>query len=157
MELIIRKAQPEDSQFLFNLRNEESVRAVSLNSDSITWETHQQWFQKRLINLNSIIYISELDSVPVAQTRYDVSGEEAEVSIAVVKDFRGKGYGTEILRKTANQFFKDFPGVRAVKAFINLGNDASVRSFSKAGYQYVGRSNEGGLVRDKFVLKFFFD
>lgn len=152
MELTIRKAQSKDSQFLFNLRNEESVRAVSLNSDLISLDTHQQWFRKRLVNPNSIIYISESDFVPIAQTRYEVSGEEAEVSIAVVKEFRGKGYGSEILKKTASHFFKDFPEVRTVKAFINLGNEASVHSFRKAGYQYVGRSKEGGLERDKFVL-----
>lgn len=138
---------------MFNLRNEESVRLVSLNSAPISLETHRQWFQKRLADSNSVIYISELDSAPIAQTRYDVSGEEAEASIAVVKEFRGRGCGSEILKRTAKEFFKDFPAVKAVKAYINLGNAASVRSFSKAGYQYVGRSTEGGLERDKFVFK----
>lgn len=152
LKIKIRKALPRDSEFLFNLRNEESVRAVSLNSDPIKWENHQQWFKKRLVNPNNIIFISELEGKPVAQTRYDVSGDSAEASIAVVKDFRGRGLGSEILKRTAEKFWEAFPKVKAIHAFINLGNKASVRSFGKAGYQLAGQSDHGGLVRDEMVL-----
>lgn len=150
--LNIRKVRVKDSEFLFMLRNEESVRAVSLNSAPITWEAHQRWFEKKLANPNSMIYISESDSSPIAQTRYDVNGESAEVSISVVIEFRGKGYGSEILKRTAEKFFRNFPFVKTVKAYINMGNVISLRSFAKAGYQLIGNSEEGGLTRNLMIL-----
>ncbi len=152
-KLRIRKLKLEDSEFLFNLRNEEAVRLVSLNSNPISLDTHSQWFQKKLESQNSIIFISEVDSLPIGQTRYDLlNPKEAEVSIAVTSNFRGKGYGTEILKRTAKQFFQDFPGVEMIYAFINLGNEASLRSFAKAGYRLLGKSDLGGLTRNQMIL-----
>ena len=158
-EIKIRKALLEDSEFLFNLRNEESVRKVSGNPNIIPWENHQAWFKKRLVNPKSIIFIIELEGQSIAQTRYDLGGNgtaldgsDAEVSIAVAKDFRGKGLGTEILKKTAEKFWETFPEIKTIRAFINLGNEASVRSFSKAGYRLIGQSNHNGLVQNEMIL-----
>lgn len=152
-KLILRKADLRDSKFLFDLRNEESVRRVSLNDKPITSEEHRRWFEKKIADPNALLLIAEIGSEPIAQVRFDARGEEAEVSVAVVKDWRGKGYGTEILRQSARLCFKNFPAVERIRAFINLGNDSSVRSFSKAGYQYRERSEEGGLTRNLLILE----
>lgn len=152
-QIHLRKAAPGDLKFLFNLRNEESVRAVSLNSAPVDLNIHRKWFEKKLASSDSAIFIAEIGSSPVAQVRFDADGQSAEVSIAVVKDFRGKGYGAEILKAAAARFFSEFPDVKTIRAFINLGNDASLRSFGKAGYKLVGESDEGGLTRHLMVLE----
>jgi len=153
MNFKIRKALLGDSDFLFQLRNEESVRLVSLHGDPISLEVHQRWFANKLGNSNSVIFIAETDGVPIAQTRFDVIGNDAEVSIAVVKEYRGKGYGSEILRKTSRECFEMFPDLKVINAFINFGNDNSARSFSKAGYSYDRISENGGLTRRVMVIK----
>lgn len=153
----LRKAELTDLKFLFNLRNEESVKKVSLNSAPIDFDAHSKWFEKKLAVSDNVIFIAEIDSLPivqpVAQTRFDLDGNSAEVNIAVVAGFRGKGYGTEILKTAAARFFKEFPETKTVRAFINLGNDASLKSFTKAGYKYIGKSEEGGLMRHLMILE----
>ena len=149
----LRKAAPEDLEFLFNLRNEESVRAVSFNSAPIDLDTHRRWFEKKLASSGSVIFIAEIGSLPIAQVRFDADGPRAEVGIAVVKSFRGKGHGTEILKQASSRFLKEFQKIKTVNAFINLGNDISLRSFSKAGYRHIGKSDHGGLTRHLMILE----
>jgi len=87
----VRKAQQEDLEFVFALRNEESVRAASFSLDPITIETHQKWFEKVLADKNRQIYIIEVAGTPMAQVRFDIEGDGAEVNIAVSERFQGQG------------------------------------------------------------------
>ncbi len=153
MDFSLRKATPNDLEFLFNLRNEEVVRRFSLNSELISLDTHKKWFERKMASQDSVIFIAEKDSEPIAQTRFDLVGEDtAEVSIAVAADFRGKGYGTEILKQTTRLFLDSHPNVLMVRAYIELDNAASLRSFTKAGYRLKGESNDGGKTRHFLIF-----
>ncbi len=145
MEIQLRRANIKDLEFLFKLRNEEAVRSVSFNSDPIDLETHRKWFEKKLAGNESILFIAEEDSQPIAQVRFDrLSGGEAEINIAVTEKFRGKGYGSEILRKSSMQFFSEFPECGKIRAFIKPDNLASTRSFIKAGYVFQRETDHKG-------------
>lgn len=153
MNFILRKATEEDSEFLYHLRNEETVRHFSLNPDPIIWETHRTWFEKKLASPDSVIFVVEKNGTAIAQTRFDlVDAVHADINIAVVSEFRGKGYGTEIIKKTTVLFLTEHPAVSLVRAYINLGNEASRKSFAKAGYVLQGESNHGGLRRTLLVF-----
>lgn len=153
MNITLRKAQKDDSEFLFNLRNEEAVRRVSGNSESISFETHSAWFAKKLAGAASVIFITEEEGIPIAQIRFDIEGKDnADISIAVVASKRGKGYGATIIKAATTRFLEEHRDVSAVSAFINLGNEASRKSFAKAGYKDRGESNKSGLQRHLFVF-----
>ena len=135
--LNIRQATMGDLKFVFDLRNEEATRKVSFNSKTISPEEHRQWFEKKITDNNSIIYIVDIENLPIAQVRFDfINNKEAEINIAVTKDFRNKGYGTEVLKKTSSNFLEEFPRIKTIYAFIKPDNKASLRSFEKAGFLF---------------------
>lgn len=139
LDFKIRKAIPVDSEFLFSLRNEESVRKASFSSEPIALEDHQSWFKKVLADPSWQIYIIEVSGQPIAQVRFDgINEKEIEVNVAVSGNFQDKGYGSAILRETAKQFFKDFPDTNLIHAYIKPDNQSSLRSFGKADYQLIG-------------------
>lgn len=134
--MIVTRAMLEDAKFLFELRNEPEVRAVSWNREPLAWDNHIMWFRKSLANLNRSFFVLRSDSgEPVGQVRYDVSGEIAEVSVSVSNRFYGKGYASNGLKKSVKVFFESFPKVLVIFAHIMSDNIASIRTFEKAGYK----------------------
>ena len=139
MNFTLRKAIIGDSDFLLNLRNEEGVRKASFNQEPIKLESHSKWFQNKLKDENTQIFIVEVESRPMAMVRFDLIGDaDAEVNIAVTGKFQGKGYGSEILISSAGIFFEAFPLMEKIHAFIKPDNQASISSFSKAGFRSQG-------------------
>ena len=151
--LFLRRATKDDSTFLFTLRNEETVRHFSLTTDPIDHAVHEKWFAKRLASADSVIFIAEVAGAPIAQVRFDRAGREAEVSIAVVAAFRGKGYGTGIISEATKKCFDVFPDVGRVVAHINMDNAASEKSFTKAGYLSEGETEQNGVKRKQLVFR----
>lgn len=138
---------------MFDLRNDESVRRVSGNPEPISFETHSAWFAKKLTLTTSRIFIIEEQESPIAQTRFDLEGNgSAVISIAVIESHRGKGYGSRIIREATDTFFKEYSDVFTIRALINPGNEASLKSFAKAGYERKGESEEGGIMRHLLVF-----
>lgn len=145
MEIQLRRASIKDLGFLFKLRNEEAVRSASFNSDPIDLETHRKWFEKKLAGNDCILLIAEMDSRPVAQVRFDrLDNGDAEINIAVMEKFRGKGYGTDIIHKSSVMFFGEFPECARIFAYIKSDNAASIRSFTKAGYVFQKETEHKG-------------
>ncbi|MDO8429801.1 MAG: GNAT family N-acetyltransferase [bacterium] len=139
MNFTLRKVMIGDSDFLFNLRNEESVRRVSFNQESINPMGHSEWFKKKLADSQSQIFIAEVKSQSIGMVRFDLIGDaDAEVNVAVTEKFQGKGYGSGILRQSAVKFLELFPKINSIHAFIKPDNLVSIRSFIKAGYALQG-------------------
>lgn len=144
--LLLRRANAEDADFLFQLRNEQEVRAASWNTEAISYEEHRHWFEQSLANPLRIILIVEVNGNPVGQIRYDIDGtaKNAEVSIAFLPEQRGKGLGTEALVRSAQAIFAQFQNIRKLYAHIKSGNLGSANSFLKAGYTQTETENYKG-------------
>ncbi len=139
MNLQLRKATVADSRFLFELRNDASVREVSFSTEPIPFESHEKWLAKKLADTTSTIFIAETKGgVPLAQIRFDLVDEKtAEVSIAVAKEYRGKGYGSHVLSSASRRFFEEHPSLAFIRARIKTSNGSSLRSFEKSGYKRI--------------------
>lgn len=135
--LRLRKAIESDTDFLFGLRNEEGVRTLSWDTDPIPYETHRAWISRSLANPRRILLIAEVNGIPVGQARYDIDdiGASAEVSIAFLSEHRGKGFGSEALRRSAEIIFFNHPSIKTLCAHIKPENARSADFFAKAGYQ----------------------
>ncbi len=142
MDITIRRATGEDLDFLFHLRNEESVRVSSWHIEPVDLKTHTKWFLALLKDQKRVMYIGMRRDVSVGQVRFDCleKGNVAEVSASVSEEFRGRGYGTKILELGSAACFNDFPSVLSIRASIRLDNQASLRTFEKAGYVFEERS-----------------
>jgi len=128
-----RKAEEKDMMQVFEWANDPLSRANSYFSEPIELQTHKTWFDKKLKDKNSFIYIAEVENKPAGMVRYDIGEENTVVGILVGKHFRGKGLASDFLRDTAKLYFKE--NQKTVLAYIKKENMASVRSFEKADYK----------------------
>ena len=102
-ELLISEAKVNDSKFVWELRNEYSIREMMKDTSFIDWKTHEEWFQKVLFNDNSHIYIGFFKNQPVAMVRFDLSEnfkQAFEISIAVKTKFQGIGIAKKLLQES---------------------------------------------------------
>lgn len=134
-ELTYRKAELKDMELVFNWSNDALTRANSYNSEPILFETHKQWFESKLKAVDSYLFIAQRGQVPVGLVRYDIKSDHAVVGILLDEKHRGKGYAVDMLRDSARIYFKS--GTLPIQAYIKEGNLASVKSFQKAGYQFL--------------------
>ena len=143
-DLEIRCACAADARALYEWRNDPAVRAVSRNKESIDWNTHQSWFASVLTAPDRPILIGFRGGAPVGVVRFDVEGEEAEVSIYLVPGHHPPGEGQSLLRSAQRWLIANRRDVRRLRAEIAAGNARSERLFLRAGYrlkhaQYIKR------------------
>lgn len=133
--IVLRKAKNEDSPFLYDLRNDPLVKTKAFNQGHISLTTHKNWFQKKINDSNTLILIAENKKNKIGQVRFDIDNEKkfAEIDIAIVKKYRGFGYGPKILDSACKHAFKNLK-INKIFAFIKENNVASLKSFSKAGF-----------------------
>lgn len=141
MEMNLRRAQKSDMEFLFNLRNEDSVRAASWSTDRVEMSAHQAWLDSSLQNPKRILYIIEVDGKSAGQVRFDIDdgGKTVEISTSVSGGFQGKGIGSSSLRAADKILFENFPDIDKIFAHIKADNPASINAFLKAGYANQGK------------------
>ena len=148
----LRPASIEDAALLWNWRNDPPVRSLSFSSDPIPWQEHLQWFQHKLKDPQSRIYIGIDDyNEPTGQIRVEPGGtREAEVHISVDPARRGRGYGSSMLIAIQENLFR-LDQVDTIHAFIKPANSASIRSFEKTGFVDKGLAELPGQVARHYV------
>ena len=119
MNVILRKATIADTRFVFNVRNQDSVRSVSWNSAPIVWEKHKEWFSKNY----SYYWIIEKNCGFVRL-------KDSEVSIALLDKYHNMGIGAKVL--------KDERWGNDVRAEVKLDNLQSLYCFLNAGFKPTG-------------------
>ncbi len=137
-QITLRQAWADDCPLLFSWANDPATRSASFRSSELVWEDHQQWFLQRLQDPQTVIYIGEDSSGRAhGQARFHRQCDRATVSIVVAPEFRGAGWGRELIalsiRTLAREYF-----VRHVDAFIKPGNLPSIRMFESAGFTLAG-------------------
>jgi len=150
--ILVRPAQKNDAQMLFEWRNDSLSRRMSLSSNFIGLGEHLKWFSKVLNNFNQLLLICEnVDGTPVGMVRFDVRSDMSLVSINLASSWRGKGLGRLCLKVAINRFRNTYPSVNALYANILLNNLPSKMLFEKAGFSVVGKD------KDVFLLKYSFN
>jgi len=132
--LSLRPVQENDVRLVWEWANDPLTRSVSFSTRKIPWEEHVKWFSGKLAEPNCRFFIA-LDAAgsPAGQVRYQIEGEQAVVSVSLAPEQRGKGYGSYILKLSAQRIFTETP-VTLIHAYIKPDNTASIGAFAKAGY-----------------------
>ncbi len=131
-EVILAKI--EDMRDVFDLSNDYEVRKNSFNPEKINWKEHQNWFKNKLKDENCFFYVIKKDDKFIAQVRFDkVNYKEYDISISISNSFRGKGYGTKILKSSSQKILFEH-NVKKINAYIKNENKISQKIFEKAGY-----------------------
>lgn len=138
--MIFRKATKQDSDILFEWRNDPETKANSSNTGLIKRDEHEAWLDKTLQNPNRILFIVEENREAVGTMRADKLSEEDsyELSWTVAPEARGRGLGKKMLM----QGVENFKGSN-LKAVIKKENIASIKMAEFAGF--TKESEEDGV------------
>lgn len=139
--LTIRRAVEADSRDIWQWRNDPTTKANSINSDDVSWENHCVWYQKSLQNPDRFLYIGiDPTDQKIGMCRFDISGDEAEVSINLNPAFRNQKLSEPLLISSIRQFYKSSNIV--LLATIKHFNIASQQCFKKAGFTHISEDSE---------------
>ena len=129
-----RLASEDDSTKLFEWRNHSTVRAVSRNTELISWNDHQQWFADVLSSPLKVLLIGYILEVPVGVVRFDIKDDTAEVSIYLVSGSNEAGRGQDLLESAERWLKTHKPEIRKLFACVLGSNDRSHHLFKGADY-----------------------
>ena len=155
--LFLRALEPEDLDILYKWENN-----LELWKYGSTLTPYSKFALRDYLNdsLQGIIYTRQLrlmavekESLAVIGTvdifDYDPIHRRAGIGILVDMQFRGKGYGGEILNLSAGYAF-DTLHLNQLYAYIPVSNTASFNLLSKCGYEQAGLLKSWIKTRDGF-------
>ena len=150
--LTIRPAASADCELLWKWRNDPEVRAASFNSDMIEWAVHQRWFDARMADSQCTILIAcDESGEAIGQVRFDLIGDgEFEIAVSIDQRHRASGYGGRLIQMTTDDFLSTGE-LRTIHAYIKPENIASIRAFTRAGYENVGVAERRGSLCEHLV------
>ena len=147
-EFSVRFADKSDIKNVFELSNDDLVRANSINTNKILWDDHVNWFNNRIKNTKEPFYIAETSEGNfVAQIRFNKEEDGFVISVSIDKNFRGKGLGSKVIEK-ASKKLNEYP----ITAYVKNDNIPSQKSFIKAGYMPDGQK----IINNEIFLKYKF-
>lgn len=125
--LRLRPATFSDAKVLFEWRNDPETRSASHNQEKFSFDSHVGWLKKSLKEKNRIIYIAEIDKIPVGTVRTDLDESVYKLSWMVNPKYRGQGIGKRMVVLLAKQISNP------ICAEIKSGNLASSRIAEACG------------------------
>lgn len=94
MEILLRKVQKSDWDFILNLRNKNIFKKYFQNQEHITKKAHYEYLTKQKCNQNFFNWIICYKSKDVGYVRI----LDNDISIMIKPDFHGKGIGTDAIK-----------------------------------------------------------
>lgn len=155
-ELSVRQASWEDVNDLFEWRNDPVTQSMSLTKGSVERADHERWLRMVLADPSRLLLIIEAGakSDRLGVVRFDVSGDEALVSLNLNPAYRGRGLAARLLGAAetfALGFFTEREVLR-IRAEIMPENEASIRTFERAGYRKSSSSGPQLLIFTRLVV-----
>lgn len=151
----IRNATQEDLMLYFNWVNDEQVRMQSFNTMSIDLQTHTRWFENKLKDDNSYLFVFENernDKIGQVRIEQETVSKKAIIGVSVDKKYRGKGLAPKILRRGIEHFLSTNKDV-LIEAYIKEDNKSSIKSFIKAGFLFKKKIDYRGIKSLLFIYK----
>ena len=120
-----------DAEDVLEWRNDEKTRENSFNSERISLLSHLKWFERKLGQADTYMFIVMDGMEKVGSIRVDVTDDIGEISYMIAPKARGKGYGSRAIALVEGQMP---PEVKSLMGLTLKTNTASGRCFEKNGY-----------------------
>lgn len=135
MTVGLRQARAQDVGLLFDFVNRPDCLAAKAKTQGlIDWPDHQVWFENRLNDPASFLYIVEDAGNAIGQVRLQADDDGAyQVDIYIAPDQRGQGRACQALIMAIDDLAQRQPDAKVV-AVVRLHNKASQALFKKAGF-----------------------
>ena len=132
----LRKADFSDIEFLWYLRNQPDVYKYFRQARPVEWQEHILWITPVILGFsNKELFVIENSKKPVGQIRIDyLNPKEAEISISILKEFRGRGFAAAAVRLAAATTKKQGRKQR-LTAEVHKKNIASQELFKKLNFK----------------------
>ncbi|MDB5210961.1 MAG: hypothetical protein JWQ30_1788 [Sediminibacterium sp.] len=143
--ICLEEATAKDCELLYNWANDAEVRSMSIDHRPIVWSDHVKWFEKKLADTNTKIFILKDDQQRVGQIRLENKNDEWVIGYSIAAGCRGKGYGGKIIELALEKISK---GV--LIAFVKPENSASIKIFATVGFTELGFTEDKGVQLIKF-------
>ena len=101
--LEIRNANIKDVDLLFRWSNDELVRKQSFVSDTIPYEGHCSWYNAKLEDENSIMFILEINAIPAGVVRFELNEESLKPVIENNINIRHRQHDTTNLGDSSKE------------------------------------------------------
>lgn len=151
--IALRPAEQEDEAFLLRVRNNPEIVALSSSQRFVEPEEHAEWFRETIRRDDCLLLFVELEghTEPIGYVRLDVEGTaDARISVVILGPWRGRSIGTRVIRNAVDRAFRVWPAVVRVLAYVRNDNEASKRSFAKAGFR---PARDAGVKPDHTLLE----
>lgn len=138
----LRSAKKQDCKVIWEWRNDKTTRKYSFNTEFIPLGEHKTWFENVLKDENRKILMVEEEGNTVGAVRLDINSKNqiAEININIAPQKRGKGLGLLGIKNTCRHAFESL-NVKEIIAKIKKENIASIKMFSRAGFDVVVEEN----------------
>lgn len=150
----MRAAVSDDAETVYRWANDPATRMASFSRRAIVLDEHVAWFARELARDDHHLYIAEQHGEPVAFLRLDATPDHAgacTISINLAPEVRKRGIGVATL-EAANTLARGH-GFSRIRALVRPDNEASRRTFVRAGYELVGETR----VEAEAALLFVYD
>ena len=129
--IAIRLANIDDMKSVFDLSNDDIVRANSIHSEKIEWENHIVWFKNKIVSKDIVFYILEIEDNFAGYCHIDrEDNDEWMATIHIAKAYRGKNLGFNFLKIICKSNSN-----KNIIAYIKTSNVASKKIFEKNNFQ----------------------
>jgi len=144
--LIVRHAKPSDEKLLLSWVNDPETRLNSFSSEIITPETHHEWFNRKLRELDECcIYIIETqNSIPIGQVRFEKKENYWEINYLLSPDFRRKGLGKKLLKNALTEMKSEKQEV-LILGRVKEDNKRSQKIFDNLNFKKISSGGGGKL------------
>jgi len=133
-EIELRLATLSDMRNIYSWRNDVSVRQYSHSPAEIDYAQHKLWFEKIVGDSERPILIASLQGLNLGVVRFDINDDQAEVSIYLVSNMQGNGYGSALLLAGEQWLIQRHKKIKNIIAEILPDNIASQKLFELSGY-----------------------
>jgi UDP-2,4-diacetamido-2,4,6-trideoxy-beta-L-altropyranose hydrolase len=138
----LRLVMAEDAALLFAWLNQPDSLAASLDTSApVAWDVHKDWFDARLADPSTRIWIVERYATPVGGVRLQDKGDGPEIAIYIDAPTRGAGIAGAALGLAFDEAHSVWPGSEVI-ARVRPDNAASGRLFERAGFVLRHRADD---------------
>ena len=136
--LKLTKAEITDINDIFEWRNHPDIRKNFFDSEVITWNDHEKWFNKKLKDQDTTIYIAYYIENKIGTIRFEANESVIKTSIMLNPLFLGKGHGSHVIKLGVQKFIMEKKPDKQIIAEIKKDNIASIKAFQKADFKKSG-------------------
>ena len=124
------------SKLIWRINNDKDSRMYSKNKKIFSYKHHLEWFKQTIKGNKELLYLARKEKKVIGIIRQKKKENKLFLSWALLKEFRGKNYGTrlvkEFLKKNKINYF----------AVVHRLNTKSIKICKKIGFKFLRKKND---------------